>query len=164
MNFSPWLIWGLGAAFFFAEYVARVAPSVMVPELMKSFNVDAMAIGSLSAFFSYAYVSMQIPVGILVDRYGPHRLLTVMCIVCGLGCFLFAAASNIISANLGRFLMGFGASFAFVGSLKLAVLWFPANRFGLLAGLTQAVGMVGAAIGQAPISLVVAHLGWQTTL
>ncbi len=164
MNFSPWLIWGLGAAFFFAEYVARVAPSVMVPELMRSFNVDALTIGSLSAFFSYAYVSMQMPVGVLVDRYGPHRLLTVMCIVCGLGCLLFANAGNVVSANFGRFLMGFGASFAFVGSLKLAVLWFPANRFGLLAGLTQAVGMLGAAVGQAPTSIAVSCLGWQTTL
>lgn len=164
INFSPWLIWGLGAAFFFIEYVARVAPSVMVPDLMRDFGVDALTLGSLSAFFYYAYVSMQIPVGILVDRYGAHRLLTVMCIVCGLGCLLFAAAKNVVSADFGRLLMGFAASFAFVGSLKLAVLWFPANRFGLLAGLTQALGMLGAAVGQAPTAFSVSHLGWQTTM
>src|ERR1700722_11221771 len=108
IGFSPWLIWGLGAAFFFAEYFARVAPSVMVPDLMRDFGVNAQALGTLSAFFYYAYVSMQIPVGILVDRYGPHRLLTVMCILCGLGCLLFASAKDVMAADIGRFLMGFG--------------------------------------------------------
>lgn len=164
MSFSPWLVWGLGAAFFFAEYFARVAPSVMVPDLMRDFGVDALRLGTLSAFFYYAYVSMQIPVGILVDRYGPHRLLTVMCILCGLGCLLFASAKNVMGADIGRLLMGFGASFAFVGSLKLAAVWFPASRFGLLAGLTQALGMLGAAVGEAPMSFAVSHLGWQMTM
>lgn len=163
-QFSPWLIWGLGAAFFFVEYFARVAPSVMVSDLMRDFAVDALALGTLSAFFHYAYVSMQIPVGILVDRYGAHRLLTVMCFLCGLGCLLFAASQSVWMADLGRLLMGFGAAFAFVGSLKLAAVWFPASRFGLLAGLTQALGMLGAAVGSAPMSFAVYHLGWRTTM
>ena len=55
IKFSPWLIWGLGAAFFFIEYIARVAPSVMVPDLMRDFGVDALTLGSLSAFFYYSY-------------------------------------------------------------------------------------------------------------
>jgi MFS family permease len=164
IHISPWLVWGLGAAFFFAEYFARVAPSVMVPDLMRDFGVDALTLGSLSAFFYYAYVGMQIPVGILVDRYGAHRLLTLMSIFCGLGCFLFASAKGVGSAELGRLLMGFGASFAFVGSLKLAAVWFPATRFGLLAGLTQALGMLGAAVGQAPMSFSVMHFGWRPTM
>lgn len=163
-RFFPWIVWGLGAAFFFAEYFARVAPSVMVPDLMHAFNVDALALGSLSAFFYYAYVGMQMPVGVLVDRYGAHRLLTIMCILCGLGCLLFAGAKNVIIADIARLLTGFGAAFAFVGSLKLAATWFPANRFGLLAGLTQAIGMLGAAVGQAPMSFVVGQFGWQVTM
>jgi sugar phosphate permease len=163
-RFLPWVVWGLGAASFFFEYFARVAPSVMAPDLMHAFNVDAFALGSLSACFYYTYVSMQVPVGILVDRFGAHRLLTMMCFLCGLGCFLFAGAKSIIIADIARLITGFGASFAFVGSLKLAANWFPANRFGLLAGLTQAVGMFGAAVGQAPMSFVVAHFGWQATM
>jgi MFS family permease len=163
-DFSPWLIWGLGAAFFFAEYFARVAPSVMVADLMRSFAVDALTLGSLSAFFYYAYVGMQVPVGMLVDHYGPHRLLTVMSILCGLGCFIFAIAKGVSMANAGRLLMGFSAAFAFVGSLKLAAVWFPASRFGLLAGLTQALGMLGAAVGEAPMSFAVTHLGWRNTM
>jgi nitrate/nitrite transporter NarK len=65
---------------------------------------------------------------------------------------------------MGRFLMGFGASFAFVGALKLATMWFCPTRFGLLAGLTQALGMLGAAIGAGPLSALVEGLGWRKAM
>lgn len=163
-HLSPWLIWGLGAAFFFAEYYARVSPSVMVDDLMAAFNVNAFAIGGLSAIFYYAYISMQLPVGMLMDRYGPHRLLTLTALICGIGAFIFAYAANIGVADLGRLLMGFGAAFAFVGSLKLASIWFPIERFGLMAGLTQAIGMLGAATGEGPMAAIVAKIGWHHTM
>jgi sugar phosphate permease len=163
-SFRPWLIWSLGAAYFLAEYFARVSPGVMVPELMQAFNATALALGTLSAFFYLAYIPMQIPVGMLVDRYGPHRLLSIMALLCGLSCFAFAAVSDIHLAQLSRFLMGFTASFAFVGTLKLASMWFPAERFGLLAGLTQALGMLGAVIGEAPTAIAVQYFHWRGTL
>lgn len=161
---SPWLIWGLGAAFFFAEYYARVSPSVMAQDLMRSFEANALAIGSLSAFFYYAYLAMQLPVGMLMDKYGPHRLLTINALICAGGAFIFATASSLFAADIGRLLMGFGAAFAFVGSLKLASVWFSPKRFGLMAGLTQALGMLGAATGVGPMSMIVSNLGWRLTM
>jgi len=162
--FYPWLVWGLGAAFFFAEYLGRVAPSVVATELMQAFHVSALSIGALSGMFLVPYIAMQMPVGVLVDRYGPHKLLTVTAALCALGCFLFASAHSLFVAELGRFLMGFGAAFAFVGALKLATLWFCSTRIGLLAGLTQALGMFGAAIGEGPLSAMADALGWRTTM
>lgn len=163
-QFYPWLIWGLGAAFFFSEYFARVAPSIMVPQLMQTFQASALAIGSIAGFFYYAYISMQLLVGVLVDRFGPHRLLTLTAGICALGCFLFAVSHSLHLAQFSRLLMGFGAAFAFVGTLKLATIWFPANRFGLLAGLTQALGMLGAAVGEGPLATLVTHMGWRETM
>lgn len=160
----PWIVWGLAASFFLIEYFARVGPGVMIDQLMHDFNVLAFALGSLSAFFYYAYVSMQIPVGMLVDRYSPRWLLTLMILVCAVGCGLFATATTIHLAAFGRLLMGFGSAFAFVTALKLASIWFPAYRFGLLAGLTQALGMFGAAVGQAPMAYSVAIVGWRCTM
>lgn len=162
--FYPWLIWGLGAAFFLSEYFARIAPGVMVPELMSAFKVNALSLGSLSAIFYIAYLGMQMPVGTLVDKFGPHRLLTVTAALCALGCFLFASADYLAMAKVGRFLMGFGAAFAFVGTLKLATIWFCPTRFGLLSGLTQALGMVGAAVAAGPLALLVHALGWRYTM
>ena len=163
-NAYVWLIWALGAGFFFTEYFARVSTGVMVPELMHAFNIDALSVGALSAFFYYAYVAMQIPVGAMVDRFGARRLLTVTAAICGAGCFLFAGADTIWVARLGRFMMGFGAAFAFVGTLKLANVWFSATRFGLLAGLTQALGMLGASVGEGPMAYSVEAIGWRHTM
>jgi MFS family permease len=162
--FYPWLIWGLGAAFFFCEYLGRVAPGVLVPELSQEFHVNALMLGALSSMFMWPYIVMQMPVGMLVDRFGPHKLLTVTAAITGLGCMCFAIADELFMAQLGRFLMGFGAAFAFVGALKLATMWFCPTRFGLLAGLTQALGMLGAALGAGPLSVLVARLGWRETM
>ncbi|GJM07485.1 MAG: MFS transporter [marine bacterium B5-7] len=159
-----WLAWGLGAALFFAEYFARVSPGVMVPDLMRDFHASAFQLGSLSAFFYYPYVFMQLPVGMLVDRYGPHRLLTLTAGCFSASCLLFASTHTLFLAELARFCMGLSAAFAFVGALKLAKIWFPSKRFGLLAGVTQALGMLGAAVGDAPVQLMVKHSGWRETM
>lgn len=159
-----WSIWGLAASAFFIEYFARVAPGVMIDSLMRDFKVHAFALGSLSAFFYYAYVGMQIPVGILVDRFSLRWLLSAMILVCALGCFVFALTTQLAIAAFARFIMGFGAAFSFISALKVASVWFPAQKFGLLAGLTQAIGMFGAAVGQMPMAYLVAHFSWRMTL
>jgi len=162
--FYPWLIWALGAGFFLSEYFARVSPSIMVPELMQAFHVRALSLGTLSVYFYYTYVGVQIPVGALVDRFGAHKLLTVTALLCAMGCFLFAVSEGLHAAEMGRLLMGLGAAFSFVGTLKLATIWFPSSRFGLLAGLTQALGMLGAAIGEGPFASLVGAIGWRETM
>ncbi|MCP4476129.1 MAG: MFS transporter [Gammaproteobacteria bacterium] len=159
-----WIIWGLAAAFFFSEYFARVSPSVMTEGLMHDFGVTAFALGALASFFYYAYVGMQLPVGMLMDRYGCRRLLTATALLCGLSCFLFGSAKNLYIAELARFIMGFSAAFAFVGALKLASEWFPAARFGLLAGMTQGLGMLGASVGEGPVAVLVDHAGWRYSM
>lgn len=161
---QPWLIWALGAAFFFSEYFARVDPSVIVPQLMSAFHVGAFALGSLSAYFYYPYIAMQLPVGTLVDRYGPHRLLAIAAFLCGGAAFMFSLAHVVWVAELARALMGFTAAFAFVGTLKLATIWFHPRQLGLLAGLTQGIGMLGAAVGEGLFTFIVEKIGWRGTL
>ena len=154
----------MAASFFFVEYFARVAPGIMVPQLMRDFGVNAAALGGLAASFYYAYIAMQLPVGVLMDRYGPRLLLSVMAGLCALSSYIFATADGVWMAQVGRFILGFASAFAFVGALKLASIWFPPARIGLLAGLTQAIGMLGAAVGEAPMSYLVQHVGWRETV
>ena len=161
---QPWVIWALGAGFFLTEYFARVDPSIIASQLMMHFHVGTLAIGTLSAAFYVTYAGMQIPVGSLIDRFGPHRLLTAMAMVCGLACFLFAWGQNLETAILARALMGFAAAFAFVGAMKLATLWFEPKRLGLLAGLTQGMGMLGAAFGEGFFAFIVKSFGWRATI
>ena len=84
-----WTIWGFGATFYLMGFFQRVAPAVMTTELMQEFNLNATALGNLSAFYFYSYVSMQIPTGILADIWGPRRLLTTGAFVATVGALLF---------------------------------------------------------------------------
>jgi MFS family permease len=161
-RWQPWLFWFLGAVFFFFEYVVRVDPSGMLKELSQFFHLHHnLSKGTLSAYFYLPYVIMQIPVGFLVDKYGPRRWLAVAALVSAAGSLLFAESQYLWQAECGRLLIGFGASFAFVGTMRIATLWFSKRRLGLLAGLTQGVGMLGAAAGVGVVPMVINSMGWQ---
>jgi MFS family permease len=157
----PWLICGLAALFYSYEYLLRVMPSVMEPELRTTYQLDASGFGALAAIYYIAYTPMQLFVGILMDRFGPRRLLAVSCLFCAIGTYLFAATEILSIAQTGRFLIGFGSAFAFVGVLKLASIWLPANRFALISGLTTTLGMAGAMFGDIVLTGIVHQIGWQ---
>jgi MFS family permease len=158
----PLLAWATGAAFFFYAWVLRVAPSVMVEELMRDFALGAGVLGHLSAAYFYGYAGMQIPVGLLLDRFGPRRLMTAAALVCACGCLLFASSHSLAVATAGRFLIGASAAFSLVGSMAVAGQWFPANRFAILSGLAMAMGMAGGVFGQAPLRLAIEASDWRT--
>lgn len=163
-SFLAWFIWGLAAAYFFSDYLARVSPGVMSRELQISFNVSTAGLGLLASFFYYPYILMQIPVGLMVDRFSIRWLLSIMSLLTAIGCTVFGLASSIWVAAFGRVIIGFSAAFAFVSALRLATNWFPPSRLGFLAGLTQAIGMWGAAFGEAPVSLIMEQVGWRHTM
>lgn len=159
-----WFVWGLAAAFYFSDYMARVAPGVMHRYLQIDFGINEAGFGILTASFYIPYILMQIPVGLTVDRLSIRCLLTIMSLVTAFGCCVFGLADGLMMASLGRMLIGFSAAFAFVSALRLATSWFPAAMLGLLAGLTQAVGMLGAAAGEAPVSFLVSTFGWRQSM
>jgi len=163
-SFYPWLIWSLAASIFFIQYFPRVAPSIMMPQLMSTFHISGALFGSMSAMYLYAYVPMQIPVGMLMDRFSVRWLLGGTALIAGLGCALFSISDSLWVAQLARFLTGFGAAFGFVGGMKIASLWFSPSKLGLLAGLTQALGMLGAALGEAPVTVFMKQYGWRSTV
>lgn len=164
LGWFPWFICMLGALFYCYEYYLRIAPSVMAPDLMHAFGISATALGNLAAFYYYAYTPMQLPVGIMMDRYGPRRLLVLAVLACALGTYLFTQTSHIAIAQLGRFLVGFGSAFAFVGVLKLTALWLPPERFAFMSGFATALGSLGAVGGDISLSIMISHLGWQKTM
>ena len=160
----PLLGWFTGAMFFFYAWVLRVAPSVMVEDLMREFSVGATVVGNLSAFYFYGYAGMQIPVGMLIDRFGPRRLLVVAGLVCGASCLLAAYSPTLEGVFLGRFLIGASAAFSLVSALAVAAQWFEPRHFAVLGGLAMAAGMAGGVLGQAPVRLLVEAHGWRQTL
>jgi sugar phosphate permease len=136
----------------------------MKPELSLAFAREAEQFGSLSAYCLYAYGLMQIPAGLLMDRFGPRRLFTLACAFCALGGLLFGIATTLWEAKFGRILIGVGASFAWIGCLKTITIWFPANRFAFMTGLTVTVGFLGAVFGLSTVSSAVALFGWRESM
>ena len=163
-RFIKWWVWALAAAFYFYEFVLRVSPSVMVPELMKSFGITASAVGVLSAFYLYAYAPMQLPVGILMDRYGVKKILSIASIICGIGALLFSAAGDLSVASLGRLMIGAGSSFAFIAMVYVTSHWFPPRKRAFLIGIANSIAMVGASAGSGPLTVVIHHLGWRKAI
>ena len=159
-----WLICGLGAIYYSYEYFLRISPSVMETQLRVHFNLSAAGFGFLSAFYYYAYVPMQLPVGVLMDRFGPRRLLAAACFMCVVGTFMFSGTMIFAVSALGRFLVGLGSAFAFVGVLKLATIWLPEDKLALVAGLAAALGTIGAMIGDNLLGYMVVGIGWQQTV
>ncbi len=158
------IIWSLVAIFYFYENVLQVSPAIMVPELMASFHITAKELGHLAAFYFYAYASMQVPVGVLIDRFGPRKLATVAILACAVGSYVFSHADQLGIAEIGRTLIGFGSAFAVVSCMKLAANWFPSDRFTFLTGLMVTIGFSGAVAGETPLALLVNHIGWRSTL
>jgi len=154
-----------GAFFYCYEFVLRIIPGTLQTELSSAFgNISATTFGLLSALYYFAYSPMQIPVGMLMDRFGPWRLLSLACLCCTFGSWMFMDTHSILVAGSGRFLIGFGSSFAFVGVLSLAVHWLPRRFFSLVAGLITTLAMLGLVYGEVKITDISVSMGWERVL
>ncbi len=154
-------IFFLASLFYLYDFVLQVAPSVMSKQMMQAFHITAGGFGVISSFYFYSYAPMQIPSGILYDRYGARRIMTGAVLICALGSLFFSLTENVYMAALGRFMIGFGAAFSFVGVLILISRWFPVRYFALLAGITQSMSSLGAIFGEAPLALLIQHTSWR---
>ncbi len=159
-----WSVWGLGAVLYLIAFYQRVAPAVITDKLMTDFSIGAAALGNLSAFYFYSYVAMQIPTGIIADRWGPRRLLTLGAAVAAAGSALFALAPDLWWANAGRLLIGGSVAVAFVSMLKLATHWFTPRQFTLASGMALLVGVVGGVVAGVPLRMLVDAFGWRQVM
>lgn len=159
-----WMMWGLAALFYAYENILFVAPSVMVSEWMRDFHLTAAAIGGLSAYYLYAYASVQIPVGMLMDYFGPRRLLTLATLLCASGALVISYAQGFHLAASGRAMIGLGSGFAAIGCLHIAATCLPLRWFACITGLTLSFGMIGSMAGQAPLAFLTTYFDWRTSL
>jgi len=157
-----WVVWGLAISFYFYEFFLRITPGLIVDQLMKTFQIDAALVGALSAGYLYVYAPMQIPVGLLMDRYGPRRLLTFGSLMCGWGSIVFGMAFDFDMAFLGRVMMGLGSSFAFVGMVYVSSHYFSGKKLTVLVGIANSFGMMGALWGEDTLGYFIDRYNWQS--
>lgn len=154
ITFIAIFIWFLASLFFLYEFFLRVFISTISDQIIQEMHLTAQKFSIMGAGYYFAYSLMQIPVGILVDRFGARILLTIAVVLASIGAGWFAFAYNFEIGFLSRCLMGFGSSFAYVCLLVLALNWFPRSHFGLMVGLANFLGALGPFLAGGPLSLL----------
>lgn len=153
----PIFICSLASLFYLYDFVLRVIPSIMATDLMAQYHVDAVGFGVLSSYFFIGYTIMQVPCGLLYDRYGPRRLLTINCLLAATASLLFISTNSFLIASIARLFMGVGSAFAYIGALMLVMRWLPKHFYATTVGIIQLMGATGAVIGQAALAFWISH-------
>jgi MFS family permease len=159
-----WLVWAVSTLFVLFQFFLQLSAGDIVSGLMHSYSLSACGAGFLAGSYSILYVIFQIPAGLLVDHFGPRRLLSVGAIVVMFGCCVFATAHVLVLAFIGRLMMGAGAAFAFVGCLYLIGTWFPPRRFGFMTSIAETFGMLGSIAGGIFLAAMVSVHGWRNCM
>lgn len=149
---------------YFLSYLGRVVNAVLAPHLVAEFDLGAADLGFLTSVYFLAFAAFQLPLGILLDRFGPRRIEAVLILVAAAGAFLFGAADGIAGLTWGRALMGFGVSACLMAPFTAYRLWFPAARVALANGLLMACGGLGAIAGTVPVEFALGLTGWRGVL
>lgn len=147
------------------EMTLQVALAVVTQPLMAATGLNASHLGWLSACYFFAYTVMQIPAGLLFDRFSCRNVMFLSALCCAVGALLFGLFhNNIFAIYIGRFLIGAGSAFPFVGLLIVANNCFNAKHFPMFVGITQILAALGALLGSAPLAKIVTKLGWITAM
>jgi sugar phosphate permease len=155
------VVFAIVLASFVLSFFHRTAPAAIAGELTRAFAISGTVLGTLAATYFYVYTLLQVPVGVLADTLGPRVILAGGSVVAGAGSLAFGLAPTWEIAALGRTLVGIGVSTAFIAILKISAVWFPANRFATLNGVTMFAGNCGAVIAGAPLAWVVTQASWR---
>ncbi len=158
---NAWAVWIAAAIFYWYEMILRAGASVMTQGIMDTFAINATHLGLLTSFYYYSYVILQVPSGMLLDKIGPRLVISLSCILCTIGTWIFASTSDIATAEIARFIVGAGSACAFVACLKLASDWFSPSRFAFIAGLTNMLGTLGGMFAGVPLAKLVNYTTWQ---
>ena len=139
----------------------RTSLGVLSPNLMHDFNINPNNMGLLGGVFFLSFAIFQIPAGILIDKYGPRKVMSSVIIFAVLGSIIFALSNSFYTLLIGRVLMGLGCSICLMGSLVLITRWTDSDQFSKLAGIILAVGGIGGLLATTPLSYFSELFGWR---
>lgn len=158
-----WLIWLTAVAVYLLAVFHRTSFGVAGLQAAERFGVGAAALGTFTVLQVAVYAAMQIPTGILVDRYGPRRVLLTAVLVLGSGQLLLGVANTYGVGLLARGVLGLGDALTFVSVLRLIAAHFPGRQYALLMSFTSAIGYVGNLVATVPLTLLLNGPGWTFT-
>ncbi|GAB3450319.1 MFS transporter [Actinophytocola sediminis] len=156
-------IWAVAVLVYLAAVFHRTSLGVASLEASARFGLGPAALGTFTVLQVGVYALMQIPTGMLVDRFGPRRVLVTAAVLMGLGQLLFAFATSYPLGLVARAVLGIGDAMTFVSVLRLVAAHFPARRYAALTSITAALGALGQLASTVPLSLLLDGVGWTAT-
>jgi MFS family permease len=157
-----WAVWAVGLAAYVVAVLHRTSLGVAGLDAQARFDVGASALASFAVLQLLVYAGLQVPVGLLLDRFGTVRLVFGGALVMAAGQLMMAYADGVTGAVLARVLVGAGDAMTFISVLRLVPQWFPARRVPVLSQVTGLVGQLGQILSAVPLAAVLAGPGWST--
>ncbi len=162
---NSWVVCLTAASFFFFQFIQITMFNILKPELIIEFNAEPAILSLISSLYFYGTVLFLIPAGIMLDSISTRTIILAAMCLSLLGILIFTSATSILTAGIGRFLIGIsGGPFCFLSSMRLAARWFPEQRLAFVTGVIVAMAMFGGMVSQLPFSLLVAELGWRSAM
>ncbi|AZL15507.1 MFS transporter [Rickettsiales endosymbiont of Stachyamoeba lipophora] len=155
------LVWLIGALFYAYQYVLRVVPNLILPELTNHFGMNEQQIGQISGIYYIGYALMHIPVGIMLDRFKLKYVLPIMSLIATAGMIPLVISDVWVYPLLGRFLLGCGSTAAILGLFKIINLLFPPEKFSRMLSIAVTIGLGGAIYAGAPLDMLMVKIGWR---
>jgi MFS family permease len=146
---------------YFLSYLFRTVNAVIAPDLVRDIGVDPASLGLLTSAYFLTFAAFQLPLGVLLDRYGPRRVEAVLLLFAAAGAFAFARAETLTGLLLGRALIGLGVSACLMAAFKAFTLWFPAEKLPLANGIQMISGGIGALAASTPVELSLKFTDWR---
>ncbi|MER7457689.1 MFS transporter [Micromonospora sp. NPDC126480] len=159
---SATLVWGVALSAYVAAVFHRSSLGVTGVDAAERFHINASALATFSVAQLAVYAAMQVPVGVLLDRFGSRRMLVAGGALMVAGQLCFALATDVRLAVLARVLVGLGDAATFISVLRIVTFWFPGRRNPMLTQLTGTLGQLGAILGAVPLVALLHHAGWTT--
>src|SRR5262249_3350068 len=156
-----YLAWGTVAAAYAIAFLQRVSPQSISLSFMHDFGADAAGVAMLASSYFWGYTLMQIPAGLLVDRYGVKRVVLYSMAASSLGSAAFALAPDLLDIFITRLIVACGDALVFTALLKLVAQSFSDERFGIMSGISQVSGYVGGVLATTPLAAAVSGFGWR---
>ncbi|MDH6703618.1 MFS family permease [Kitasatospora sp. MAA19] len=160
---AAWLAWSIGVSVYILAVIHRTSLGVAGLDAADRFGIGASALSTFSILQVLVYAAMQIPVGLLVDRFGPRRVLLFGIVLLSAGQLAFAFSSSFAPALASRAVLGCGDAMTFISVLRIAARWFPAARNPFVAQLTGLAGMGGNLVTTVVLAQALHHEGWTPT-
>lgn len=149
---------GLG---YLLSYLYRTVNAMIAPDLVRDLGLDPASLGLLTSAYFLAFAALQLPVGLLLDRYGPRRVEAGLLLVAACGAFLFARADGLTGLLIGRALIGAGVAACLMAAFKAFALWFPVERLALANGIQMVSGGIGALAATTPVEFALRFTDWR---